>query len=162
MRNYIVVGIGAVILTFAAGACSRSRTYTSKDGSVTVEQKGKDAGSMTFTGKNGDTVAINMNGGKVPDDYPKDVPLYEGTKVIMSNSASEKHARHLILESKDPADKIAEFYKKGLDSSGWKVEGTMNMGGMNMFTATKENRQLVVQISDSNDKRSISQILSDK
>ena len=80
----------------------------------------------------------------------------------MSNSASEKHARHLILESKDPADKIAEYYKKGFDSNGWKVEGTMNMGGMNMFTATKENRQLVVQISDSNDKRSISQILSDK
>jgi hypothetical protein len=82
--------------------------------------------------------------------------------VIMSNSASEKHARHLILESKDPADKIAEYYKKGLDSNGWKIEGTINMGEMNMFTATKDNRQLVVQISNSSDKRSISQILTDK
>ena len=57
---------------------------------------------------------------------------------------------------------IADYYKKGLDSSGWKIEGTMNMGDMNMFTATKENRQLVVQISNSSGKRSISQILSDK
>jgi hypothetical protein len=162
MRKNVVVGTAAVILAVGGVACSRSTTYTSRDGSVTVEQKGKDAGAMTFTGKNGDTVAINMNGGKVPDDYPKDVPLYEGTKVIMSNSASEKHARHLVLESKDPADKIAEFYKKGLDSNGWKVEGTMNMGEMNMFTASKENRQLVVQISNSADKRTISQILSDK
>jgi len=80
----------------------------------------------------------------------------------MSNSASEKHARHLILESKDPADKIVEYYKKGLDSNGWKIEGTINMGEMNMFTATKDNRQLVVQISNSSDKRSISQILTDK
>jgi len=158
MRKNIVVGIAVVLMV----ACSRSRTYTSKDGSVTVEQKGKDASSMTFTGKNGETVAINMNGGKVPDDYPKDVPLYEGTKVIMSNSASEKHARHLMLESKDPADKIAEYYKKGLDSNGWKTEGTMNMGEMNMFTASKDNRQLVVQISNSADKRTISQVLSDK
>jgi hypothetical protein len=39
-----------------------------------------------------------MDGGKVPDDYPKDVPLYEGTKVIMSNTASEKHAKHLVME----------------------------------------------------------------
>jgi len=161
MRKYIVVGI-AVIVTVAFVACSRSRTYTSKDGSVTVEQKGKDAGSMTFTGKNGETVAITMNGGKVPDDYPKDVPLYEGTKVIMSNTASEKHAKHLVLESTDPADKIAEYYKKGLESNGWKIEGTMNMGEMNMFTASKENRQLVIQIANSADKRTITQILTDK
>ena len=161
MRKNIVVGMG-VILTVASGACSRSRTYTSRDGSVTVEQKGKDAGSMTFTGKNGETVAITMNGGKVPDDYPKDVPLYEGTKVIMSNTASEKHAKHLVLESTDPADKIAEYYKKGLESNGWKIEGTMNMGEMNMFTASKENRQLVVQIANSADKRTITQILTDK
>src|ERR1700675_3157903 len=119
MRKNIVVGIVAVTLTIAGVACRRSSTYTVKDGSLTVEQKGTEAGSMTFTGKNGETGAINMNGGKVPDDYPKDVPLYEGTKVIMSNSASEKHARHLILESKDPADKIAEYYKKGLDANGW-------------------------------------------
>ncbi len=162
MRKNIVVGIGAVIVTVGGVACRRSATYTVKDGSLTVEQKGKDAGSMTFTGKNGETVAINMNGGKVPDDYPKDVPLYEGTKVIMSNSASEKHARHLILESKDPADKIADYYKKALDANGWKIEGTMKMGELNMFTASKDNRQLVVQISNSNDKRTISQVLSDK
>jgi hypothetical protein len=103
-----------------------------------------------------------MDGGKVPDDYPKDVPLYEGTKVIMSNTASEKHAKHLVMESKDPADKIADYYKKGLESNGWKIEGTMNMGQMNMFTAAKENRQLVIQIANSADKRTITQILSDK
>jgi hypothetical protein len=161
MCKNFAVGI-AVILMAVGAACSRSTTYTSRDGSLTVEQKGKDAGSMTITGKNGETVAITMNGGKIPDGYPKDVPLYEGTKVIMSNTASEKHAKHLVMESKDPADKIAEYYKKGLESNGWKIEGTMNMGEMNMFTAAKENRQLVVQIANSADKRTITQILSDK
>jgi hypothetical protein len=38
----------------------------------------------------------------------------------------------------------------------------MNMGELNMFTANKDNRQLVVQISNSSGKRSISQVLSDK
>jgi len=162
MRMNLVVGASSFILLASAGGCSRSKTYTSSDGSVTVKQEGKDASSMTFTGKNGEKVAINLNGGKVPDDYPKDVPLYEGTKVVMANSTTEKHTQHLVLESSDPADKIVEYYKKGLDSNGWKVEGTMSMGEMNMFTASKENRQLVVQISNSSGKRSISQILSDK
>ena len=151
----------ALTLAITGAGCRRSATYTTRDGSVTVQEHGKDAGSMTFTGKNGEKVAINMNGGKVPDDYPKDVPLYEA-KVVMANSSSEKHAQHLMIESSDPADKISEFYKKGLDSNGWKTEGTMNMGEMNMFTASKNNRQLVIQISNGGDKRTISQILTDK
>jgi hypothetical protein len=162
MGMNIVTGLGVLSLSLAGIGCSRSATYTSRDGSVTVKQDGKDATSMTFIGKNGEKVAVNLNGGKVPDDYPKDVPLYEGTKVVMANSSSEKHTQHLMLESNDPADKITEYYKKGLDSNGWKIESTMNMGELNMFTATKENRQLVVQISNSSGKRSISQILTDK
>jgi hypothetical protein len=161
MRKNIVLAGCAVVLTLTGVACKRSSTYTTKDGSVTVQEHGKDAGSMTFTGKNGEKVAINMNGGKVPDDYPKDVPLYEA-KVVMANSASEKHTQHLMMESTDPPEKIADFYKKGLDANGWKTEGTMNMGEMNMFTASKNNRQLVIQISNGPDKRTISQILTDK
>lgn len=162
MRKNIFVGICAFVLTFSGAACSRSKTYSTKEGRVTVEQQGKDAGSVTFTGKNGEKVAINTNGGKMPDDYPKDVPVYEGTKVVMSQSASEKNTHSLVLESGDAADKIAEFYKKGLDSNGWKTEGTMNMGEMNMFTATKDKRQLVVQVMNSADKRTINQVISDK
>ena len=58
--------------------------------------------------------------------------------------------------------KIAEFYKKGLESNGWKIEGAMNMGEMNMFTAAKDKRQAVVQVVNAGGKRTISQVLSDK
>src|SRR5947209_6613944 len=100
MRKNIAVGTCALMLIIAAGACRRSATYSTKDGTVTVQEHGKDAGSMTFTGKNGEKVAINMDGGKVPDDYPKDVPIYQG-KVVMANSSSEKHTQHLMIESGD-------------------------------------------------------------
>jgi hypothetical protein len=163
MRKNMMAGVCIVAAVLAGGACRRSTTYTSKDGSVTVEKKGNgDAASMTFTGKNGEKVSLDMSGGKVPDDYPKDMPVYEGTKVVMSQTSSEKHTASLVLESMDPAEKIADFYKKGLESNGWKIEGTMNMGQMNMFTASKEKRQAVVQIVNNADKRQISQVLSDK
>ena len=162
MRKNLTLGICAISLALAGVGCSRSSTYHSKDGSVTVEKKGGgEATSMTFTGKNGEKVSLDVNGGKMPDDYPKDMPVYEGTKVVMSQSANEKNTHSLVLESKDPADKIAEYYKKGLESSGWKIEGTMNMGQMNMLTAKKDNRQAVVQIVNDTEKRTISQILSD-
>ena len=41
-------------------------------------------------------------GAKLPADYPKDVPVYDGGKVIMSQSATEKNMRNLVLESTDP------------------------------------------------------------
>lgn len=160
MRENLLLAAPALAALLLA-SCGRT-TYTSKDGSVTVEKKGKDESAMTFTGKNGDKVEINTGGGKIPDDYPKDLPVYESAKLIMSTSANEKNAHNLMLESGDPADKIAEFYKKGLESNGWKVEGTMNMGEMNMFTATKDKRQAVIQVVDGKDKRTINQVLSDK
>ena len=142
--------------------CSHSTTYTSKDGSVTVEQKGKDQGSMTFTSKDGNKVEVNSSGGKVPDDYPKDLPVYGDAKVTLSTSVSEKNARNLILESPDAADKITDFYKKGLESNGWKLDGSMNMGEMSMFTATKDKRKAVIQVINEKDKRTINQVLTDQ
>ena len=106
---------------------------------------------------------MDMGGGaQVPADYPKDLPVYDGARVILSQSATEKNAHNLVLESNDPADKIADSYKNGLESNGWKMEGAMNMGKMNMFTAVKDKCQAVVQIANAGDKRTITQILSDK
>ena len=161
MRANIVIGICSIALMGAGSACSRS-TYTSKDGSVTVEKKGSDGSSMTFTGKDGQKVEINPNGGKMPDNYPKDMPVYDGSKVVMSTVVSEKNAKNLILESPDSAEKIADFYKKGLESNGWKVEGTVATPQMTMFSGTKENRQAMVQIMEGSGKRTINQVLNDK
>src|SRR5271155_2919691 len=103
MRLNIVMGICSIAAVVVTAGCSHGTTYTSKDGSVTVEKKGNDQSSMTFTGKDGQKVEINAGGGKVPADYPKDMPVYEGTKVVMSQSANEKNTHTLVLESSDPA-----------------------------------------------------------
>jgi hypothetical protein len=162
MRNNLAVWICA-ILALACPACRKSATFSSKDGSVTVEQKGGDTSSMTFTGKDGKTMTMNVGGGsKLPDNYPKDFPVYPDAKVMVAQSVSEKNAINLVLESGDAADKIADFYKKSLESNGWKIENTMASGELNMYTAVKEKRQAIVQIVNGGDKRSINQVLSDK
>jgi len=151
-----------ICLALALTGCKKSATYSTSDGSVTVEQKGGDASSMTFASKDGKSVTMNVGGGKIPDDYPKDIPVYPGAKVTLTQSLSEKNTRTLMLETADAADKITEFYKKGLESNGWKVENTMMSGDMNMLTAAKENRQAVLQIMNGGDKRTVNQVISDK
>jgi hypothetical protein len=80
----------------------------------------------------------------------------------MSQSISQENARNLVLESPDAIDKIVDFYKKGLDSNGWKTESTMTTAQLTMLTSTKDQRQLTLQISDSGDKRGVMQMLTDK
>jgi len=152
----------AVAATFSAG-CSRTHTVSTPEGTVSVTEKGKEgAASMTFTGKNGEKVTMDVNSGKLPADYPSDVPVYKDARITLAQAVSDKNGRNLVMETADAADKVAGFYKSGLESNGWKIEGTVAMGEMNMITATKDARQFVVQITNSSDKRSIMQTVADK
>ena len=63
-----------------------SHTVTTADGKVSYQEKGKDAGTVTVTGKDGQTATLNFNQNKVPDDYPKDLPIYSPAKIVMSQS----------------------------------------------------------------------------
>jgi hypothetical protein len=157
--------LGALLfgcLLFAAAGCSRSHTISTADGKVSYDQKGKDAGTVTVTGKDGKTATMTFNENKVPGDYPKDVPIYSPSKVVMAQSVSDQNAHNLMLESQDAVDKIVDFYKKGLDDNGWKTESTMTTAQLTILTANKEKRQVVLQITDSGGKRSIMQVVSDK
>ena len=77
------------------------------------------------------------------------MPVYKDARITLSQSISEKNGRNLIMESRDSAEKIAAFYKAGLESNGWKMEGAVAMGELNMLTATKGGKQVVVQINNS-------------
>jgi hypothetical protein len=142
-------------------ACSRTHSYSTEDGTVTVNSKGKDEGSVHVTGKDG--TSLDINTGKPITDYPSDVPLYSG-KSMMDMKSEETHSRVVALQSPDSLEKITEFYKSEFPSKGWKVETNMNTPQMNMYVASKGDRKLVVQIaSDESTKlQSISQTLSDK
>ena len=162
MFTHRIVVLSLVLLL---AGCSRSKTVSTPNGDVKVEESGK-AGqsSVTFSGKNGESVTINSEGGKLPDDYPKDVPVAAGAKIVMATSANtaDNQGSSLVLEAADSFDKTVTFYKKGLADNGWKIEGTISGENMTMLTAAKDNRQLVVQIGESDGKCSVTQNLGVK
>ncbi len=121
-----------------------------------------DGTSITVTGKHGEKVTTDVGLAKVPEDYPKDIPVYSDATVNMAQNISEKNARNLMLETGDSAEKIASFYKTALDMNGWKTEGTVAAGAMHLITAAKAKRRLTIQITNANGKRSILQTIQDK
>ena len=144
--------------------CNRSKTVSSPSGDVKVEETGKAGQStVTFTGKNGESMTINSEGGKLPDDYPKDVPVASG-KIVMATSVNnaDNKGSSLVLESADSLNKTVAFYKKGLADNGWKIDATISGENMTMLTADKDTRQLVLQIGESEGKCSVTQSLGVK
>jgi len=141
-------------------ACSHSHTISTQDGGSVTVDKGKDgASSLHAEGKDGSTVDINT--GKAITDYPGDVPIYSG-KAAMDMKSGEKHGRVVMLQTPDSLDKISGFYKSELESKGWKVETALKTEKMVMYKASKDNRDLVVQIGTDGTQQSISQTLADK
>jgi hypothetical protein len=156
--------IAVISLVLLMVGCNRSKTVSSPSGDVKVEETGKAGQStVTFTGKNGESMTINSEGGKLPDDYPKDVPVASG-KIVMATSVNnaDNRSSSLVLESADNLNKTVAFYKKGLADNGWKIDATISGENMTMLTADKDTRQLVLQIGESEGKCSVTQSLGVK
>jgi hypothetical protein len=157
--------IVAISLALLLAGCNRSKTVSTPGGDVKVEESGKAGQStVTFTGKNGESMTINSEGSKLPDDYPKDVPVASGAKIVMATSVNnaDNKGSSLVLESADSFDKTVAFYKKGLADQGWKIDATIAAENMTMFTAAKDTRQLAIQIGQSDGKCSVTQTLGVK
>ncbi|MCX7767219.1 MAG: hypothetical protein N2246_10990, partial [Candidatus Sumerlaeia bacterium] len=61
----------------------------------------------------------------IPDDFPKDIHLYKGARVVMS--ARENQGFMLLLETGDEPKKVGEIYKSEMTSQGWKEKMVMNV-----------------------------------
>lgn len=112
-----------------------------------------DSFSMTVSGGDGQTQMTMGAQAKVPDGFPKDVPLYPGMAMQMAMSGGAENAFSLQATTKDSLDKVAAYYKAQAEKQGWSEEMSMNQGGdqpMKMLNYSKEGRviNLVLAVAD--------------
>lgn len=104
-----------------------------------------DKGSMSIKGKDEE---MNVGkGAKLPESFPKDVPVYPGAEVGMSFAQSDTYS--VQLSTTDAMDKVAAYYKKELAANGWAEKQTLNQGGdnpMQTVSCEKSDRNLTVMI----------------
>lgn len=89
---------------------------------VDIGSNGKD---ITVKTKEGD-LKIN-SGGSLPDSFPKDFPVYPGTTLTGSFSASgtgddkDSKGTSIVWETGDDAAKVGAFYKTELPKAGYTI-----------------------------------------
>ncbi|MCP4642579.1 MAG: hypothetical protein GY851_19195 [bacterium] len=126
---------------------------TGEDGEAFSVTTSEDGGSMTMDDGNvsmvaGDNVAL-------PDDFPKDVPLYDGMELGMAMKAAEEGAFTVMATTADAMATVAADLKKQAEAQGWTEQMTMNQAEMNMLGYSKDGRTLQFMIMRDGDKTGI-------
>lgn len=101
-------------LLFAAAACRKHETVTANGSTVEVDRSGKVVTIRTAEG-----TATAGGAAKLPEGFPKDVPVYPGAHVTATlvESGSPVAGRVATFETSDWPDDVAKFYAGKL--SGW-------------------------------------------
>ena len=106
-------------------------------GSVSVETED---GSMEVTG--GDSA-------EVPDGFPSDMPLYDGTVVMgQAIEVDGETSYNVAIEVEDDVADIADWYSSELDAEGWTItfEMSNDSDGMEMVTYQVEKGNMTGQV----------------
>jgi hypothetical protein len=132
-------------LAVIAFGCGKGSTYKTNEGEVTVDRKG---GQITYEGKSKEgsvKVSANENGVALPDDFPKDVPIYKGA--VVKVAATQGKMIMVQLSVPAPMSSSTKYYQDQLKDQGWEIQSMMNMGEGSMVIAKKGDRQCSAVVS---------------
>jgi len=109
-----------------------------------------DGDSFSMATPDGAFRAVSGKGAKVPDDFPKDVPVYAGAEILMATSMPGDEAFSIQAKTNDPMEKVGAFYKEKLAANGWAEQHTMSQTAgqpMQMITYSKADRMVMVMLT---------------
>lgn len=93
---------------------------------------------------------------RIPQDFPKDVPLYNNMKLEMLAKDGAEGGYTLSAVSPDPYGKIVESFKKQADAHQWTEEMSADQDGlMYLMTYSKDSRILRIVVMKDDDQSSI-------
>lgn len=125
---------------------------------VTVNDINK--GNLTYTDpKTGQTLNIGNN--KIPDNFPKDFPVYPGSSVTSSltGDGQKQDGFWLTLTTKDVISTVVSFYKQNLELNGWKIVEATGENGTN-WAVSKDKLSGYINISQTQELTSIVIVLA--
>lgn len=145
---FAVISLLALLGLVVAPACTKRETFKSKDGKVTVEQRGEKGKVTVETGEGKTEIET---GEKLPTDWPADMPVYKPARIVGS-SAIKGQGDHvslsLALETSDAVGKVREFYERTLPANGWELNessATALEGNESaLLTAAKQKRSSII------------------
>ena len=155
--SFLLAGTVASLLFLGLG-CNPGASISNKIGEKVAEgiinqstggkasvDLGKD--KMVFKdNKTGSSMAYGENL-TIPDDFPKDVPVYPGASVKGIVTSKEGGASYtLTLMSKDTNAKVIAWYQDKMKSDGWTEEASMSATGYETRSYQKDSLSIGLNV----------------
>jgi predicted phosphoribosyltransferase len=158
----------AVVLALCAVASSGCKRLAERAEEKAIERS--TGGQVTIDDKKG-TLTIVADGGAVtlgaaatiPSDFPKEVAVYPGAKpqmVAKSLDPKGKQAWSVTMETPDPRDKVAAYYKANM--TGFTQASSMDMGTSSMSVYQSPKYDVTVVVNSEGTKSMLSLTVASK
>jgi hypothetical protein len=149
MRRFVGV---AVVLACVACGCGTQSTLKGPDGAGVPVDQGSAKVQIKGPGADRSDKKPAQAPGKVkvPEDFPKDIPIYPSATPVIHTSAGQS-GRTLELKTSDAIAKVKAFYKEKLKAEGWKQDSDSSTEENTLLMNTKDSRTLAVVICHRDD-----------
>jgi hypothetical protein len=169
----LFVAVLIALLALIPAACRKSREQAAEEmaekiiasqsgGKAEVDLSGgKVKITSTEKGKEG---TFEFSGGKdmkLSSDFPGDVPLYPGSKILAQMKMGAGN-QQVTLQADDPTKDVYDYYTKQMAKNGWEIVQEMKMPPTFTLVGKKGKRQAAVVIGDDGNKSTISVSLTEE
>jgi hypothetical protein len=142
----------SLFIVLSVYACkSRTETHVTDKGTVKIDREGEKA-DITIQTKEGESVRMSINKGELPEGWPSEIEVLPGGTIIFSQTEAKSNMQQVSIETEKSVNDAMDFYKNILSSGNWGIENTMNVGSMNMLTAKKDDKELMLQVVEAPEK----------
>jgi hypothetical protein len=157
-RTLLLASVSLLMILGVSACKSKSETHVSDKGKVTFDQDGEKA-DITVETKEGESFKMSINKGELPEGWPSELEVLPGGKILFSQSEAKSNMRQISIETETSVDDALAFYKQAIGNGGWNIENTMSIGPMNMLTARKDGKELMLQVAAAEEKTNIQIII---
>lgn len=160
MRTMMTMGaaVAAAGLVALGGGCGKKASEKSAEKMAEMAIQAQTGGKANVD-INGEKVSIQSKEGSmdfsaggdatIPEDFPADVYVDRGAKVLMSMRNPTGFV--LNLQTSEAVEVVAQTYRREMGGQGWAEEGDINMGGQRVLMFKKDDRRASVSVARQDD-----------
>lgn len=160
-KKNVTVGavvIGVIVLGLIGNAFSKSASENAAERAIEAA-----TGGRVDIDSDGDEVTVKTDQGtytttdKLPSDFPSDVPVYAGAKILgsVASAGASEGGYFVTMETSASLNDVIAWYRNEVKGKGWTVVTDANINGSLMLSATKDSRALSVTVTEEDGKTAI-------
>ena len=145
-----------VVCALLVVGCDNNQTKKESENtkSETKVESKKKSGTYKYKNEKSEGQAEVGEDVDLPDDFPKDVPIYKNARITaaINNKSDQAEMTAVTLESKHSFKQVGQYYEKQLKASGYEIEGVYSTSKSMTINTKKGNTSVVVASTDQDGK----------